>query len=83
MANSSTGKTIMIVVLVVLALVGGYYLLNQPDNRGPAERIGDAVSELPNGAGEAAEQLEDRTPLEKAGDAIEDGANEVKHDVQH
>ncbi len=82
MANPSS-KTILIVVLVVLALVGGYYLMNQPDNRGGVERVGDAISELPNGPSEAAEQLEDQSPLEKAGDAIEDGANDVKQDIQN
>lgn len=62
---------IMAGILIVLAVIS-YDVLTTPDNRNGLQRLGDAVSELPNGADKAARELKDRTPIEKIGDEVKD-----------
>lgn len=63
---------LVMLILVALIAVAGYAFLNLQDNRDPAERIGDAISELPNGLDNAARELESRTPVERVTDDIKD-----------
>ena len=72
------GKLIPAIVVGLIVAVIGYYLLNAPDNRDPAQKIGDAVSELHNGPDKAARQLESRTPGDKLEDAVKDEKTDVK-----
>jgi len=72
------GKTIAIVLFVIVIAISGYYILNAPDNRNAAEKVGDAIHELPQGADKAGRQLESRTPGEK----LEDGAKDVGDDIK-
>lgn len=74
MSNKSPNG-IVVVLLVVLAAIAGYAFFNMRDNRTGAERVGDAVSALPNGIDKAARELEDRTPAERVGDAVGDAVN--------
>ncbi|CAL4869133.1 hypothetical protein MMA231_03424 [Asticcacaulis sp. MM231] len=67
MKNRSIYIICGIAVVVILAI----FLLNMPDNRTGPERVGDAVTALPDGVDKAGDQLKDRNPVEKAGDAIE------------
>jgi hypothetical protein len=67
-------KLVGVAVIVLLA----YVVLTMPDRRTPSERVGDAISELPNGADKAVRQLEKRTPGEKLGDAVQDAGEEIK-----
>ncbi len=78
MIKQPQGKFLAIAAIAVVLVVAVFYMLNAPDRRSPGEKIGDAIDELSEGAGEAAEQLEDRTPAEKIGDAIEDAGDDVK-----
>jgi len=66
------------VALAIAVAVGGYFILNAPDQRSPGDKIGDAINELPNGVDKAVRELEDRTPGEKLGDAIEDAGDDLK-----
>lgn len=75
--NNPTKAVLVAAVVIILAIIA-YAILTMPDNRNGAERIGDAISELPNGVDKAAEQLGDRTPGEKLGDAVEDAGESVK-----
>lgn len=75
MQNKSSG--IVMLLLVVLIAVAGYAFFNMRDNRTGAEKVGDAISELPEGIDNAARQLEDRTPAERVGDAVEDATDGV------
>jgi hypothetical protein len=62
MNNPLNPKSLPAILLLLIAVIVGYYLLNAPDRRNPAEKIGDAIQELGN-----------RTPGEKIKDAIDDG----------
>ncbi|MBI1327983.1 MAG: hypothetical protein GC136_10135 [Alphaproteobacteria bacterium] len=75
---------ITIVVVVLLVLVGAYFM-NQPDNRGAGERLDDAVERLSEGGslGDAANEMEDKSAAERAGDAIDDAADNVREDIDN
>lgn len=76
--NTAAGKWIGVALVVILAVMA-YGVLTMPDSRSGAERVGDAISELPNGVDKAARQLEDRTPGEKLGDAVKDAGDGIKN----
>jgi len=71
MNNKALAGVIVIVVLAILT----FGILTMPDQRSTGERVGDAIDALPEGPGEAAEQLKKRTPGERLGDAIEDATD--------
>lgn len=71
-------KILLIVVLVLVAGIAGYYILNAPDRRTPTEKLGDAIHELPQGPEKAARQLENRTPGEKLEDTAKDAGKDIK-----
>lgn len=75
--NTAAGKWIGFALVIILAIMA-YGVLTMPDNRTGAQRMGDAISELPNGVDKAARQLEDRTPGEKLGDAVKDAGEDIK-----
>lgn len=77
-STNSGARTALIVIVVALVAMLAYSVLTMPDNRTGAERLGDAISELPNGVDNAADQLKDRTPGEKLGDAVEDAGESIK-----
>lgn len=81
MANSNTSKNLVILIVVVALAIIVYSVLVMPDRRTPAEKLGDAISELPNGVDKAARQLEDRTPGEKLGDAVKDVGDDIKRNT--
>lgn len=74
--NNTTKGIIAIIVILLVALLA-YAVLTMPDRRDGAEKLGDAISELPN-VDRAARQLEDRTPGERLGDAVRDAGEEIK-----
>ncbi len=74
MATQNT-NTIITVLVIALVAVGGYAFFNMRDNRNGAERLGDAISELPNGIDNAARELEDRTPAERVTDTVKDATD--------
>lgn len=76
--NQFQPKHLAIVAFVAAIAVGGYLVLNNPDQRSAGDKIGDAINELPNGIDKAARQLEDRTPGEKLGDVIDDAVDDTK-----
>lgn len=78
MIKQPQGKFLAIAAIAVILVVAVFYMLTAPDRRSSGEKIGDAIDELSEGAGEAAEQLEDRTPAEKLGDAIDDAGDDIK-----
>ena len=72
---SKNSKTMLTVVIIVLLGVVAYMILTKPDDRNGFEKVGDAVSELPNGTDNAARELQDRTPGEKIVDDVKDAAH--------
>ncbi len=80
--NSSTPRTIIIVLLVIVIALAGYFVLTMPDQRSTTDKIGDAVHELPNGLDKASRQLEDRTPGQKIGDSIKDAGDKAGDTVK-
>lgn len=78
MMNNKQTKGLLVVVVVLLLAVVAYGALTMPDRRNTAEKVGDAIHELPQGVDKAARQLEDRTPGEKIGDAVKDVGDEIK-----
>ena len=72
--NPDNKKSLMVIMLVLVVAIAGFMFLTKPDARTPAEKIGDAIGQLPNGPDKAARELEDRTPGERIGDAIKDKA---------
>ncbi len=78
MISQPQGKNLMIIGLVVILAIIGFYVLNAPDKRSAGDKIGDAINELPNGVDKAARQLEDRTPADKLNDAAKDAGDDLK-----
>ena len=74
MANNNTNVIIGVLVVAVVA-VAGYAMLTMPDQRGPGEKLGDAIGQLDNGIDDAARELEDRTPAERIKDGINDATD--------
>jgi hypothetical protein len=74
--SPSTGYRIGLVALVILAviLLG---VLTRPDHRNAAQRMGDAIEQLPD-VSRAADQLGDRSPGERLGDAVEDAGETIR-----
>ncbi|MFY9287426.1 MAG: hypothetical protein WAO98_02865 [Alphaproteobacteria bacterium] len=70
--NSNMRNLLILVVVVVLGFLAYSAMQNAPDNRNAAERVGDAIHDLPKGVDKAADQLGDRSPAQKLGDKIED-----------
>ncbi len=68
-------NTLIGLVIVVLVVVAGYLVLNQPDQRSTGEHIGDAISNLDEGVDDATRELEDRTPAERIKDDINDATD--------
>ncbi|MEQ1706290.1 MAG: hypothetical protein ABL867_10020 [Rickettsiales bacterium] len=46
MTSQPQGKNLMMIVLVIILAVVGFYALNAPDTRTGGEKIGDAIDEL-------------------------------------
>lgn len=78
MTQQPQGKILMMIGLVVVIGIVGYYVLNAPDKRSAGDKIGDAINELPKGVDKAARQLEDRTPADKLNDAAKDAGDDLK-----
>lgn len=78
-SNPSIVKATLIIIVVAVIAVLAYSVLTMPDNRTGAERLGDAISELPNGVDDAADELGDRTPGERLGEAVEDVGESIKN----
>jgi hypothetical protein len=68
-------NSIIGLIVVVLVIVVGFLVLNQPDQRSTGEKIGDAVGRLDEGVDDAARELEDRTPGERIKDGYEDATD--------
>lgn len=70
-------NTIVVVLVVAVVALVGYFVMTMPDRRSGGEKIGDAITEIENGNGidNAARELEDRTPAERAKDAVNDATN--------
>ena len=79
MPEKSLYKTVLITALLISAGVITCNVLNAPDKRSGAQKISDAVDELPNGVSKAAQQLESRTPADKLQDAAEEAADDLKN----
>ena len=75
---NDTGRTILVIIVVLIVGVLGYQLLTAPDHRSTGERIGDAVDALPEGPGKAIDELGDKTPGERVGDAVKDIGDDIK-----
>ncbi len=76
-------KTLPVIILGIIVALVAYFALTGPDRRTVGDKIGDAASELQNGAQKAGRQLEDRTPGEKLQDAAHDAKEDVKDAVHN
>jgi FlaG/FlaF family flagellin (archaellin) len=73
MDRKQSGKTIAIIVAVVIVLAVAYAVLTRPDHRTASQKIDDAMHAVNNGnSQDAVRQLEDRTPGQKLGDKFKD-----------
>lgn len=79
--NTSGSRSLLIVLGLLLAGILVYGVMNMPDRRTGAERVGDAISELPNGVDRAADQLGDRTPADRAEEAVKDTGEAISNSV--
>ena len=78
MSQQPQVKTIMMIGVIIIIGIVGYYVLNAPDRRNAGEKVNDAINELPGGADKAARQLNDRTPGDKLNDAAKDAGEDLK-----
>lgn len=84
MNSNRATPVIVVVALVIVAGLAGYFILNAPDRRDAGERFGDAVDQLHNGPDKAVRELESRTPGDKLKDAVHDEKNDLKKSLnQH
>ncbi len=83
MNNPKNTKGILSLVIIAAVVILAYTVLTMPDRRNGAEKLGDAIHELPNGVDKAARQLEDRTPGEKLGDAVKDAGDDIKRNTDN
>ncbi len=75
MNTAKERNTKVLIGIVALVLLGAiaYAGLTMPDRRSPADKIGDAVSQLDDGGlDDAARELEDRTPAQRLSDEVKD-----------
>jgi hypothetical protein len=68
-------KAIIGALVVVVLLVLGYMVMTKPDQRGPAEKVGDAIGKLDEGVDDAGRELESRTPAERLKDDVKDATD--------
>ena len=71
-------KSLLIFSALIIAAFLAYGALTMRDQRSTAEKVGDAVHDLSQGAEKAGRELEDRTPGEKIGDAVKDAGDSLK-----
>ena len=83
MVDSTNNKWFPMAIIVIIAVVIGFFVLNRPDQRTTVQKVGDAVNELPSGIDKAARQLEDRTPADKLNDAAKDTKEDVKKSLNY
>ncbi len=69
-----------LLLLCLMTVVGFlvYSVLYAPDKRSAGDKMGDAMTELPNGINKAARQFENRTPADKINDAAKDAGAAFK-----
>jgi len=70
------------VLTVIIATLFVYGLLTMRDTRSAAEKIGDAIHELPQGIDKSGRQLEDRTLGQKIGDDVQDAGDKIKKNTK-
>jgi hypothetical protein len=75
---NDTFKWPLIIGATIVVGFLAYTLLTMSDQRSPAEKVGDAIHDLPKGVDKAGRQLEDRTPGQKLGDAVKDTGDKIK-----
>ncbi len=81
--NSSSGRNLLVALVLLVAAVLVWGLLIMPDQRSTGQKIGDAVDALPQGIDKAGRQLEDRTPGQKLGDAVKDTGDDIKNSTSN
>ncbi len=85
MANVTNNQIYVLVIsagIALAALLVGYTIMTQPDQRSPLQHLGDAVSTIPEGVTKAARELQERTPAEKLRDAAEDAKDDAQHALE-
>lgn len=78
-SNSTRSLLVAAVIILVAALAYGF--LTMPDRRTGSEKLGDAISELPDTT-KATRELEDRTPGQKIGDAVKDAGDDLGETIK-
>jgi hypothetical protein len=71
MDKSKLGVAIAIVIVAIVVVLVASGQLTFKDNRSAADRAGDAIRALPDGADKAADQLGDRSTGQRIGDQIQ------------
>ena len=76
-------KIVFLLVLIAVVGVAGYAVMNAPDKRTDAEKLGDAVEEIGKGFENAADELNgDKTVGDKMVDTLKDAKEELKENVE-
>lgn len=65
-------RGIIAVILAAVVIIGGFIVLNAPDQRSTGDKVGDAIDQLDEGVDDAARELKDRTPIERIKDEVND-----------
>ena len=72
---------LILIGAAILLVIGGYVVLNAPDQRTKGEKLGDAVDEMGNGLDNAADELDNRTLGEKMKDSLDDAKEDMNDNV--
>jgi hypothetical protein len=76
-------RNVLAVLVILVVVLIGFMALTTPDRRTTSERVGDAISALPEGPDRAARELERRTPGERLGDAVEDTGERISRSTDN
>ena len=81
MANPPTARNVALFAIILALAFLAYCFLSGPDRRSLAQRVDNALHEIPHGFDKASRALDDRTIGDRLGDAIKDAGEKIKDTV--
>ena len=73
--GNSTVVTLLAILIIAVVAVAAVYLMQ--DHRSTGQRVGDAITALPQGPGKAVDKLGDQSPAQNVKDNVKDAAKKA------
>ncbi len=74
-ASGNTAITILAVLIIAIVAVAAVYLMQ--DHRSTGQRVGDAITAIPQGPTKAVDKLGDQSPAVNVKNNVKDAAKKV------